>query len=234
MRPAATSRRAHSAIEGKRLAVRYLGLVDYGETLALQRRLVAERQREEIADTLLLLEHPPVITLGRGASESDILADQQQLAAAGVTLHTVERGGQVTYHGPGQLVGYCIVNLYERQRQLRRFVYLLEELFIDLLGKEYGVIAVRHERHHGVWIGNKKIVAIGLAILRGVTMHGFAFNVDVDLSHFGWIVPCGISGPEGLGQTSLSQVIRKRRTPADVQSAVAQRFTELFGYTCMV
>jgi lipoyl(octanoyl) transferase len=196
----------------------YLGRVDYGEALRLQEELVAQRQQGRIENVLLLLEHPPVLTLGRNASRSNVLASDELLAARGVTLHEINRGGDVTYHGPGQLIGYPIFDL----RSLRNarggrlgpvdFVRLMEEALIRLCGA-YGVRAGRICGLTGVWSppegntldefcgkkasdlpnGEKKIAAIGIHVSRGVTSHGFAFNVTTDLRDFLLINPCGIT-----------------------------------------
>jgi lipoyl(octanoyl) transferase len=196
----------------------YLGRVDYGEALRLQEELVAQRQQGRIENVLLLLEHPPVLTLGRNASRSNVLASDEMLAARGVTLHEISRGGDVTYHGPGQLIGYPIFDL----RSLRNakggrlgpvdFVRLMEEALIRLCGA-YGVRAGRICGLTGVWSppegkaldefcgkkasdppqGEKKIAAIGIHVSRGVTSHGFAFNVTTDLRDFLLINPCGIT-----------------------------------------
>jgi len=209
------------------LDVRDLGKIDYESALALQLELVAKRQQEEIPDTLLLLEHPPVITLGKSASESDILAPQSTLEAAGATVHRITRGGETTYHGPGQLVGYLIINLYEHQRSLKRFVRNLEQVFINLLEEEYGIQAGRDEEHRGVWVGTEKITAIGIAISHGVTMHGFAFNVNTDLSHFQWIIPCGITD---RGQTSVASLLDRPVEMPVIKEQLSRHFKRQFGY----
>lgn len=204
-----------------------IGRIGYDEALEMQRRAVTQRQREEIPDTLYLLEHPPVITMGKSAVEADILASREDLAAAGATVHYIERGGETTYHGPGQLVGYVIFHLYQHQRKLKKFVENLEEVFIRLLAADFGVEAGRDPEHRGVWVGNEKIAAIGIAVKEAVTMHGFAFNVAPDLSHFGWIIPCGI---RDRGQTSLERLLGHTPNPEMVKDAVAESFAEVFGY----
>ncbi len=209
------------------LHVREMGRMDYEPALELQRRMVQQRQQDEIPDTLLLLEHPPVITMGKSAPESHILTDLRTLEKAGATVHYIERGGEATYHGPGQLVGYTIFNLYQHQRRLRRFIENLEEVFIRLLESEFGITAGRDDTHRGVWVGNEKITAIGIAVKQAVTMHGFAFNVAPDLSHFEWIVPCGISD---RGQTSLGRLLGRDPDMAEVREAVVRTFAEVFGY----
>ncbi|TVQ35286.1 MAG: lipoyl(octanoyl) transferase LipB [Spirochaetaceae bacterium] len=209
------------------LNVQRLGRVGYQQALDLQLKLVEQRRSEQIPDTLLLLEHPPVITMGRSALDSDILAPADELERAGATLHRISRGGETTYHGPGQLVGYIIANLYEHQRRLKRFIGNLEQVFIDLLAERYSVSAGRDEHHRGVWVRDEKIAAIGIAVNRGITMHGFAFNVHTDLSHFGWIVACGITD---RGQTSLERLTGRTVSLSEAGSAVVEAFGRVFGY----
>ena len=181
-----------------------LGRVPYDEALAIQQRVIAARKAGTIGDTLLLLEHPPVLTLGRNAHRSNILASDELLAAKGVTIHEINRGGDVTYHGPGQLIGYPIVDLRgdlpgKRGPHLGPvdFVRLLEEALIRTCG-EFGVLTQRICKLTGVWtlaggsIREKKIAAIGVHVSQGITSHGFALNVTTDLRDFQWIVPCGI------------------------------------------
>jgi lipoyl(octanoyl) transferase len=198
----------------------YLGRVPYAEALEIQARVVAARKLNLIGDTLLLLEHPPVITLGRNASRENVLASDELLASKGVELHEVRRGGDVTYHGPGQLVGYPIVDLRGDLPGKKGpylgpvdFVRLLEEVLIRTCA-DFGVLAKRIPKCTGVWtfggdyeavgppqqIREKKLAAIGVHISQSVTSHGFALNVTTDLRDFGWIVPCGI---RDRGVTSL-------------------------------
>jgi lipoyl(octanoyl) transferase len=180
----------------RRIRVHRLGLVRYGEAHALQERLQEARVRGAIPDTLLLLEHPPVITLGRGAKIGNVLAARDALAARGIDLHETGRGGDVTYHGPGQLVGYPIFDLSPDRRDVRRYVRDLEEVMIRTVA-DFGLAAERIAGMNGTWLrdpdlGDRKIGAVGVRISRWVTMHGFALNVSTDLSHFALIVPCGI------------------------------------------
>ncbi len=204
------------------------GRLPYDEGLALQEKLIQDRIEERIPDTLVLIEHPPVITLGRSGSETDIVAAPATLEENGVTVHRIGRGGEATYHGPGQLVGYPIIHLYERARDIRRFVFRLEEVFVRLLAKEYGVEAGRDTEHRGVWVENEKVTAIGIAIRNRVTMHGFAFNVNTDLSHFSWIIPCGI---RDRGQTSLAKLLGHELDSGVVEELVERYFREVFGYS---
>jgi lipoyl(octanoyl) transferase len=182
-----------------------LGRISYAEGLAIQQRIVAARKAGEIGDTLMLLEHPPVLTLGRNATRANILATDQLLAQKGVEVHEINRGGDVTYHGPGQLVGYPIFDLRDDLPGKRGphlgpvdFVRLIEEALI-LTCKDFGVPAQRICKRTGVWtlaggsIAEKKIAAIGIHVSQAVTSHGFALNVTTDLRDFDWIVPCGIT-----------------------------------------
>ncbi len=205
------------------------GAGEYGGPLALQEELHAKRVLGEIPDTLLLLEHPPVVTLGRAAKIDNVLWTRERLAARGIGLHETGRGGDVTYHGPGQLVGYPILDLSPDRRDVRRYVRDLEELMIRV-SHDFGLRAERLEGMNGTWIrdealGDRKIGAIGVRISRWITMHGFAYNVTTDLSDFGVIVPCGI---RGKGVTSLAREL-ERDVPIDqvadrVERAFAERF----------
>jgi lipoyl(octanoyl) transferase len=178
----------------RRYCLRELGRTDYGTALELQRQLIAERQQGLIPDQLLLLEHPHVITLGRNGHASNVLASDEVLSRAGVSFYPTDRGGDVTYHGPGQLVGYPIVDLREWQRDVGAYVRGVEQTIIDTLA-DYGIFAGRIPKLTGVWVGDAKIAAIGVHISRWVTSHGFALNVSTDLSFFQYIVPCGLTKP---------------------------------------
>ncbi|MFW5827427.1 MAG: lipoyl(octanoyl) transferase LipB [Alkalispirochaeta sp.] len=209
------------------LTIRDLGTMDYRTALDLQHTLVAQRQQDAISDTLLLVEHPPVITMGKSGVLEHVLASPEVLAAAGATVERIERGGEATYHGPGQLVGYPILDLRAHLRSLRKFVYLLEEVFIRYLHREFAITAHRDDEHRGVWVDNEKITAVGIAVKQRVTFHGFAFNVHTDLSHFDWIIPCGITD---RGQTSVEQLTGDAPDMETVKEGVSRTFAELFGY----
>ena len=178
----------------RKCCLRELGRTDYGTALELQRQLVAERQQGLIPDQLLLLEHPHVITLGRNGKAGNVLASDEVLSRAGVGFYPTDRGGDVTYHGPGQLVGYPIVDLREWQRDVGAYVRAVEQTIIDTLA-DYGISAGRIPKLTGVWVDERKIAAIGVHISRWVTSHGFALNVSTDLSFFQYIVPCGLTKP---------------------------------------
>ena len=178
----------------RKCCLRELGRTDYGQALELQRQLIAERQQGLIPDQLLLLEHPHVITLGRNGKAANLLASGEVLSRAGIAFYPTDRGGDVTYHGPGQLVGYPIIDLREWQRDVGAYVRAVEQAIIDTLA-DYGISAGRIPKLTGVWVDDRKIAAIGVHISRWVTSHGFALNVSTDLSYFQYIVPCGLTKP---------------------------------------
>lgn len=202
----------------------FLGLVSYSDGLRLQENAVERLRSAEAPEQLLLLEHPHVFTLGRGADSSNILADPLQLQTNSVEVHETGRGGDVTYHGPGQLVGYPIINLKPDRCDVHRYVRDLEEVLIRTIA-EFGVDGTRIEGLTGVWVGNEKIAAIGVRIARWITSHGFALNVNTDLSYFKMIVPCGITGK---GVTSLSQLLGRQIPLYDVAHITSAHFARVF------
>lgn len=203
------------------LLVAPLGTIDYLAALALQEAALRARQFDTLGDLLLMLEHPHVFTLGRGASESFLVNPRD-----GVPVHRVSRGGEVTYHGPGQLVGYPILKLEGTERDVHRYLRKLERSMIDALSK-VGLAAGRRNGLTGVWIGPRKIASIGVGIRRWVTLHGFALNVSPDLGFFDAIVPCGI---DGCRMTSIAAEGRADVSVADFMPAMIARFAEVFGY----
>jgi len=204
---------------------RYLGRTPYAEALALQQSLHDARKRNEVSDTLLLLEHPHVITLGRAANRANILADEQTRAAQHVELFETGRGGDVTYHGPGQLVGYPIINLAPDRQDVRRYVRDIQEVLVRT-ARDFGVEAEpRGGEYVGVWVGDEKLAAIGIRISRWVTMHGFAFNISTDLDYFNLIVPCGITDH---GVTSLEKILGKKLALEAVAESVTKHFGDVF------
>jgi lipoyl(octanoyl) transferase len=207
--------------------VRRLGVVPYGEALELQRTLVEARKADRIPDQLLLLQHPPVITLGAKTrnDRSHVLATDEALDAAGVSLFEAGRGGDVTYHGPGQLVGYPILDLRPDRCDVHRYVRDLEEVMIAI-GAGFGVNAERIPGLTGAWVGRNKLAAIGVRISRWITSHGFAFNVSTDLAHFGLIVPCGIAD---RGVTSLGELLGAPPPMTAVEDAAIASFAAVFG-----
>jgi len=197
----------------------------YADALALQHRIVAARQRDALNDVLLLLEHPPVFTLGRNASDANILATRETLRQLGIDVFRVERGGDVTYHGPGQLVGYPILDLHHFRLDVGWFVHSLEETLLRALG-DFGIRGARIEKLIGVWVGDAKIAQIGARIEQWVTYHGFALNVAPNLAHFDLIVPCGI---RDKSVTSIARVLNKPIEMRAARERVAARFAEVFG-----
>jgi len=206
--------------------VRRLGVVPYGEGLTIQQELVAARKADRIPDQLLLLEHPPVITLGAKVKDdrSHVLASEQALDDAGVEVFEAGRGGDVTYHGPGQLVGYPIIDLRPDRCDVHRYVRDLEQVMIATAAA-FGVTAGRVDGLTGAWVGQDKLAAIGVRISRWITSHGFAFNVATDLSHFSLIVPCGI---QDRGVTSLGRLLGRAPAMKTVEDAVLSAFASVF------
>ena len=204
------------------LAVRDLGTIAYAEALALQDELVEQRLAEQIPDTLLLLEHPPTITLGRRGTRADIYASDQLLASNNIAIHQATRGGLVTYHGPGQLVGYPIVNVRARKLTIPCYVRALENAIIASLA-DLGIHATLNEDHVGVWTARGKIAAIGVAQRHGVTLHGFAVNLQPNLSHFDLINPCGL---QDLGVTSAKAMLGHEVDITLVKQSVARNLRD--------
>ena len=209
------------------LDVRRLGLVPYADALALQRALVDDRRAGNVGDLLLLVEHPHVLTLGvRGdGGRSHILATADALAARGIGVHETGRGGDVTYHGPGQIVGYPIIDLKPDRCDVHRYVRDLEEVLIRTAA-DYGVVAERVEGLTGVWVGREKLAAIGVRIGRWITSHGFAFNVTTDLDYFTLIVPCGIAD---RGVTSLARLLGRHVDRREVEDRIVTHFCDVFA-----
>ena len=205
-----------------------VGRQAYAETLALQHELLAEVQGSEAElARLILVEHdPPVITMGRARGQDNIVATPQQLAGEGVEIHQTTRGGDVTYHGPGQLVGYPIVRVDRHGRDVHRYLRDLEEVLIRLLGR-FDIEGARREGLTGIWVGDEKIAAIGVAFSRWVSYHGFALNVAPDLSHFGLIVPCGITDK---GVTSMAAALGRDVDVADVKAPLVECVADVFGF----
>ena len=207
------------------LQVRWLGRLPYADALTLQERLVGERRQGSVPDTLLLLEHPHVITLGTASSAAHVLVDERERARRGIDLYETGRGGDVTYHGPGQLVGYPILDLNPDRRDLHRYLRDLEEVLI-LAVANWGVRGFRVPGRTGVWTEGGKVAAIGVRVSSGwITSHGFALNVHTDLGYFGTIVPCGISDQE---VTSLARETGREIGLDQVREVVTGAFCEVF------
>lgn len=211
---------------GRTLDVRRLGVVPYADALRLQAELVARRRTGDIPDTLLLLEHPHVITLGSGAHAEHVLLSAKQRAQRGIELFPAGRGGDVTYHGPGQLVGYPVLDLKPHRCDLHRYLRDLEQVLIHALA-DFGVPAERKSGLTGVWVGERKLAAIGVRVSSGwITSHGFALNVHPDLAYFKTIVPCGIR-EHAVG--SLTEEVERDVSVAETAEAVVLRFRQEFA-----
>jgi len=204
--------------------VEQLGVIGYAEALRLQQQKVLQRKSALIPDTLLLLEHPHVYTLGRSARSEHLLVPAETVTALGAEVYHTDRGGDITYHGPGQLVGYPIFDLTQHRRDISWYMRSLEEVFIRLAA-EYGISAGRLAGAPGVWVGDDKLVAVGVHVARWVTSHGFAFNVNTDLSYFGYIVPCGL---KDKGVTSLARLTVTPPEMKTVTQQVIENFENVF------
>ncbi|HEV8148105.1 MAG TPA: lipoyl(octanoyl) transferase LipB [Bryobacteraceae bacterium] len=202
--------------------MRDLGRVGYAEAFAKQQELVGQRKRGEIPDQFLIVEHPHVVTMGRNGHDTNLLAPPELLERAGINFHRTDRGGDVTYHGPGQIVGYPIFDLREWKRDVVAYVRGLEQVLIDALA-EFGITATREAGATGVWTPEGKIAAIGVHISRWVTSHGFALNVDTDLNYFRYIVPCGLTKPVTSMRALGSEASRQ-----EVVAALTRRFARVF------
>ena len=205
-----------------------LDTVPYEEAFDLQKRLVSLRSRGIIKDTLILLEHLPVFTVTRKATRKNILVSTDELNEKGISLCQTNRGGDITYHGPGQVVGYPIMDLKAHGKDLHDYVRRIEEMIINLLA-DYGIAAQRDKNNPGVWVGNEKIAALGIAVKSSwTTMHGFSLNVNPDLSHYALIVPCGISD---RGITSLSLLLGKPISTGKIREQLVQHYAAVFNFT---
>jgi lipoate-protein ligase B len=217
-----------SAVSGApQLWVERLGLVPFGRALEMQREVARQRISGALAeDVLLLVEHPPVITMGRSAKEQNVLASRELLAAQGVERFDIERGGDVTFHGPGQLVGYPIIDLKRHRKDLHWYLRQVEEALIIALGR-IGIVAERSQGYTGVWTQGRKIASIGVHARDWVTWHGFALNVSTDLSYFDLMVPCGI---QAVTMTSIDRELGEGRVTFDrISDLVAAGFGDVFG-----
>jgi len=203
--------------------VRRLGRVPYDDAWALQNKVADERRAGHVPDTLILLEHPHTYTIGRSGTRDHVFLNQAQMAARGITCLDVDRGGDVTYHGPGQLVGYPIIDLGPKP-DVGLYLRSLESCLIDVLA-DFGIASARLSGYTGVWIADRKIAAIGIKVAQGVTTHGFALNVSTDLSLFTHILACGI---RDKGVTSMALELGAAPSMAAVEGAVIARFSERF------
>ncbi len=203
-----------------------LGLNDYQEAWDLQKEVFELRYRNEITDVLFLLEHPHTYTLGKVADKNNLISSSKYLEENKISVYDIDRGGDITYHGPGQIVGYPIINLNDWERDTHKYLRALEEVIIRVC-TEFGLNAERNSKHTGVWIENKKIAAIGIKVSRWITMHGFAFNINTDLSLFQGIIPCGITDKE---VTSLQKELGKKIDIAEIKEILVAKFMEVFIY----
>jgi lipoate-protein ligase B len=203
---------------------RDLGRLRWAEAYALQRELSEQRKRHEIPDQLLLVEHPHVVTMGRNGHMENLIASEEVLSRSGIDFHHTNRGGDVTYHGPGQLVGYPILDLNEWKRDVHAYVRAVEEVIIHTIGS-FGLDGGRVLGATGVWVNGAKICAIGVHISRWVTSHGFALNVETDLQYFQYIIPCGLTLPV----TSM-RVLGVSASMSEVKLALRLQFAKVFGY----
>ena len=205
----------------KKITIKDLGLASYQAVWDLQKKMQQERIEGEIEDTLILVEHDPVYTLGKNADENHLLQSRDE----SVDVFQIERGGDITFHGPGQIVGYPILDLSNYKKSVSWYMRTLEQLTIDVLD-ELGILATRIEGLTGVWVGDEKIAAQGVRISRWVTMHGFAINVNTDLSFYDGIIPCGIFDH---GVTSMEQLLGEKQDVETVKKIVIEKFNHLFN-----
>ena len=205
--------------------VRDLGRLGYADALAMQHQLAEQRKRGEIADQLLFVEHPHVVTMGRNGHGENVLASPAVLERAGIEFHHADRGGDVTYHGPGQIVGYPIFDLRDWKRDVVAYIRGIEEVLIQTLA-EFGIAAARRPGASGAWVGNAKVAAVGVHISRWVATHGFALNLNTDLNYFQYIIPCGLTQPV----TSM-WALGSDATRSDVIAALTHAFARVFNRT---
>ncbi|HYP13866.1 MAG TPA: lipoyl(octanoyl) transferase LipB [Bryobacteraceae bacterium] len=206
-----------------KLEVRQLGRMNYTEALEVQRKFVDQRKQGLIPNQLLFVEHPHVITMGRNGHLENLLADRNILERTGISFHETNRGGDVTYHGPGQIVGYPIFDLREWKRDVVAYIRSIEQVVIDTLA-EFAIPAERDPQATGAWVGGAKVCAIGVHISRWVTSHGFALNLDTDLQYFQYIVPCGLTRP-----VSSMRALGCKASRAEVEHTLARHFAAIFG-----
>lgn len=203
-----------------------LGLIDYKDAWDLQLKYHEKRRHNEIKDIFFLCEHPHTYTLGKVAEKENLLYDENELAEKSINVYEIDRGGDITYHGPGQLVGYAIINLENWKKDTHLYLRSLEETLIKTCDN-YGITAGRNDAYTGAWIDNRKICAIGIKVSRWVTMHGFAFNVKTDLSLFNGIIPCGIQEKE---VTSLEKELNREIELSETKRKISENFSNVFEY----
>ena len=203
-----------------------LGQIDYDEAWNIQTDIVGARNRGELnADTILVLEHPAVFTLGRRGGTENLLVSEKFLEEYGIAVTQVERGGNITYHGPGQLVVYPIIDIEAAKVSVVNFVHALEEVMLQTAAV-WGIEAERNSTNHGIWVGNQKLGSIGIALRRGISFHGLALNVNLDLTPFSWIQPCGL---QGVQMTSMAKELSGQVSMREVQEVIKEKFQMIFG-----
>jgi len=204
-----------------------LGFIDYKEAWDLQKEIFTKRVHNETGDTFFLLEHPHTYTLGKVAEKENLISNDEQLKELGIKVYEIDRGGDITYHGPGQIVGYPIIKLSDWKEDTHEYLRGLEEVIMNV-SSDYGLKTERNSKYTGVWIDNRKIAAIGIKVSRWVTMHGFAFNINTDLNYFGGIIPCGIRDKD---VTSLQRELGNEVNIDEVKIKLVKEFEKFFGYT---
>jgi lipoyl(octanoyl) transferase len=203
-----------------------LDLIDYKEAWDIQKHTFELRHQKKISDILFLLEHPHTYTLGKIADEKNLVSSNKYLTDNKISVYNIDRGGDITYHGPGQIVGYPIIDLTEWKKDAHKYLRALEEVIIKTCG-QFGIKGIRDPKYTGVWIEDRKIAAIGIKLSKWITMHGFAFNINTDLSLFTGIIPCGISDKE---VTSLQKELLHEVSIAEVKKVILRNFMDVFGY----
>jgi lipoate-protein ligase B len=201
-----------------------IDLMEYQRAWDFQKELVAAKLKSDLPDILILLEHNPVITLGRRGNRANLRASPEVLAAGGIEIYHVERGGEVTYHGPGQIVGYPILNLRNWRRDVSWYIFNLEEVLIRTL-RDFGIVGSRNRLNRGVWVGDSKIGSIGVAITRWVTYHGFSLNISPTMHHYSFITPCGL---EGIEVTSVERLLGGKADHLRVRDSISRHFQYVF------
>ncbi len=210
----------------RKLAYSDLGLIDYQQAWDLQHLLFERRRNNKIDDTLLLLEHPHTYTFGKSSNKSNLLLTEAELEQKNILLYDIDRGGDITYHGPGQIVGYVIIDLKNWKQDTHKYLRTLEEVIIQTLA-EFGIKSGRNKNHTGVWVNDKKICAIGIKVSRWISMHGFALNINTEMDLFNGIVPCGI---EDKGVTSLKEELSQHINLDKVKNILVKKFSKIFNY----
>ena len=210
----------------RKLAYSDLGLIDYQKAWDLQHTLFEKRRANSIDDTLLLLEHPHTYTFGKSSDKSNLLLDDSELKRRNISLYDIDRGGDITYHGPGQIVGYAILDLKNWEQDTHKYLRALEEVIIQSLS-EFGIDGERDKDHTGVWVNEKKICAIGIKVSRWISMHGFALNVNTEMDLFNGIVPCGIDDKD---VTSLKEELHDNCNIDIIKDSLVKKFKEIFNY----